>query len=98
MVLLNIQVQQAADTGHWRWKLLSSKNGKLVATAREYSTKQMCIKTANNLYEGARIYRVDLVERVKTCSAGDDGDGADQNCNIVRTLRELSYEEAELDD
>ena len=89
MVLLNIQVQQGI-TGHWFWKLLSAKNGKLVATSREYSTKQMCIKTAANLYEDVRINRLDLVELDKTCSSGDDGDG-DANCNIVRTLFAPQY-------
>ena len=90
MVLLNIHVEHA-KTGHWLWKLVSAKNGKLVATSREYSTKQMCLKTATNLFEDIRVSRLNLVERNKSSA---------EELPLVRTLQEHWYddEEMELDD
>ena len=83
IVLLNIEVQRT-KTGRWFWRFISAKNGKVVATSREYATKQMCFKTATNLYEGIRINRLDLVERDKSSA---------EECYIVRTLRDRKLEE-----
>jgi uncharacterized protein YegP (UPF0339 family) len=50
---MKIELRESSK-GNWRWYLIA-RNGRILAHSEVYASKQMCGKTANNVYDGTVV-------------------------------------------